>query len=105
MVGRSRGVVDGENARINLQDCLLFTLEETRETILEADDEAGLVYRPPEADEVYASAGNGIAMGDIDRVLYLADFRNRLDGFGNGYTHRKENFYVLFRDGTAYRHA
>ncbi|WP_242675155.1 hypothetical protein [Phytopseudomonas dryadis] len=105
VVGQPRSVVDGENARINLRDCRLFTLEETRETIAETDDEAGLVHRPPEADEVYAGPGKGMAMKDIDRVLYVAEFENRLDGFGNGYTHREEDVYVLLRDGTAYRHA
>ena len=105
VIGRPRNVIDGNNAEISLRDCTLLTLEETKETIAPTDDEAGLVHRPPDADEVHAGPGKGISMDDIDRVLYVAEFQNRMDGFGNGYTDRDEDIYVLLSDGTAYRHA
>lgn len=88
---------------VSLDDCQLFDLEAVDLAGID-DDSAGLMLRPPEYDEAYAGPGDGMAMGDIDRVLYAASFENRLDGFGNGYTDREENIYVLLRDGTAYRH-
>ncbi|WP_260679638.1 hypothetical protein [Ectopseudomonas mendocina] len=104
VVGQPRNVIDGKNAEISLRDCQLFTLEQTQESMPQANDEAGLVHRPPEAAEVYAGPGKGIAMNKVDRVLYVADFQNRMDGFGNGYTSREEDIYVLLSDGTAYHH-
>ncbi len=63
------------------------------------------MLRPLDYAEAYGAPGAGIVLSDIDRVLYDAEFANRMDGFGNGYTQRDEDIYVLLRDGTAYRHA
>lgn len=63
------------------------------------------MLRPLDYAEAYGAPGAGIALSGIDRVLYDAEFANRMDGFGNGYTQRDEDIYVLLRDGTAYRHA
>ena len=32
------------------------------------------------------------------------NFETRMDGFGNGYVDRREDVYVLLRDGTGWRH-
>lgn len=97
---------DREGGTISLNDCRAFT-HDPAETELAgiADDSAGLMLRPPEYAEAYAGPGQGIALDQVDRVLYDAEFENRMDGFGNGYTHRREDIYVLLDDGTAYRHA
>lgn len=90
---------------VSLGNCRVFNHDPDTVTLAGiADDSAGLMLRPPEYDEAFAGPGEGIAIGDIDRVLYDAAFENRLDGFGNGYTDRQEDIYVLLRDGTAYRH-
>lgn len=89
---------------ISLNDCRVFPLDAQTGLASLADDSAGLMLRPPEYDEAFAGPGEGIGMGEIDRVLYSADFSNQIDGFGNGYTARDEEIYVLLRDGTAYRH-
>lgn len=104
VIGRVRNVIEGKNAEISLRDCQLFTLEQTGASLARVDDQSGLVHRPPEANEVHAGPGKGIAMADVDRVLYVADFAHRLDGFGNGYTSRDEDIYVLLSDASAYRH-
>lgn len=96
---------DREGGVIALNDCRVFTYDpEAAELASMDDDSAGLMLRPPEYDEAFAGPGAGIALGDIDRVMYDAEFQNRIDGFGNGYTDRQEDIYVLLRDGTAYRH-
>lgn len=95
---RAGGVISLDDCRVLSDDygaADLATME---------DDGAGLMLRPPAYEEAYAGPGQGIAMADVDRVLYDAEFSNRLDGFGNGYTDRREDIYVLLRDGTAYRH-
>lgn len=104
VVGQVRNVIDGKNAQISLRECQVLTLEQSKAPLAKADDQAGLVHRPPEADEVFAGPGKGIAMAKVDRVLYVAEFAHRLDGFGNGYTHREEDVYVLLSDASAYRH-
>ncbi len=97
---------DREGGRINLEKCQLFVHDPAEVTLATVeDDSAGLMLRPPEYDEAFAGPGLGIAMSDVERVLYDATFENRMDGFGNGYTDRQEDIYVLLRDGTAYRHA
>lgn len=93
-----------EGGVIGLRDCAIYALADTGHELTTGDDRAGLMLRPLEFDEAFAGPGAGIAMGEIDRVLYAADFTNRMDGFGNGYTDRQEDIYVLLRDGTAYRH-
>ncbi|MDR7126353.1 hypothetical protein [Pseudotabrizicola sp. 4114] len=106
VVGEPRWVSEREDSGvIGLRDCSLFRLEETGMALTQGDDTSGLMPRPPAFDEIYAGPDAGIAAGDIDRVLYAAEFTNRMDGFGNGYTDRREDIYVLLRDGTAYRHA
>ena len=104
VIGQVRNVIDGKNAEISLRECQILTLEQTQTPLAKADDQAGLVHRPPEANEVFAGPGKGIAMAEVDRVLYVADFAHRLDGFGNGYTSRDEDIYVLLSDASAYRH-
>lgn len=87
---------------INLGNCQVAAAPAPSSPSL--DDSAGLMLRPLEFDEAFAGPDQGIRLSEVDRVLYLADFTNRLDGFGNGYTDRQEDIYVLLRDGTAYRH-
>lgn len=105
LVGTPRSVFDGtEGGSLTLERCSLFTVAETGRPFVEEDDQAGLMLRPLEFDEAFAGANAGIALGDVERVLYESSFDNRLDGFGNGYVDRNENIYVLLRDGSAYRH-
>ncbi|MBF0680303.1 MAG: hypothetical protein IR164_15360 [Devosia sp.] len=88
---------------INLGDCRVSNAKPTNGAPA-IDDSAGLMLRPLEFTEAFASPNAGLAMNQVDRVLYAADFANRIDGFGNGYIDRQEDIYVLLRDGTAYRH-
>lgn len=105
VVGTPRMVVESSGGGgIGLDRCSLFTLEEVGRPFAEEDDSAGLVLRPLEFDEAYAGPNRGIALGDVDRLLYASSFDNRLDGFGNGYIDRQEAIYVLLRNGSAYRH-
>lgn len=106
LVGEVRWVADRlEGGEISLDDCQVFAHDPTENDLMTlADDSAGLMLRPLDFAEAYAGPGQGIALDQIDRVLYNAQFANRLDGFGNGYTQRDENIFVLLRDGTAYRH-
>lgn len=106
VVGRPRSVFDASiGGKLKLDRCSVFTVQETGRPFVEEDDKAGLMPRPLEESEAYAGPNKGIALNKVDRVLYEASFNNRMDGFGNGYVDRKENIYVLLRDGTAYRHA
>lgn len=105
VVGTVRSVTDGtEGGIVRLDRCSLFTVAETGRPMVEEDDSAGLMIRPLEFDEAYAGPNAGIALDEVDRVLYDAQFDNRIDGFGNGYIDRREDIYVLLRDGSAYRH-
>lgn len=88
---------------INLRDCRVSKAKAS-DADPSIDDSAGLMLRPLEFAEAFAGANAGIAMNQVDRVLYAADFSNRIDAFGNGYIDRQEDIYVLLRDGTAYRH-
>ncbi len=88
---------------INLRDCRVSKAKVT-DAAPAVDDRAGLMLRPLEFAEAFAGPNAGITMNQVDRVLYAADFANRIDGFGNGYIDRQEDIYVLLRDGTAYRH-
>ena len=105
VVGRPRSVFDTPiGGKLKLDRCSIFTVQETGRPFVEEDDTAGLMPRPLEESEAYAGPNKGIALSQVDRVLYEASFNNRMDGFGNGYVDRKENIYVLLREGTAYRH-
>ncbi|MGQ4274425.1 hypothetical protein [Terrihabitans sp. B22-R8] len=105
LVGRPRSVLDlHTGGKLKLEKCGIFTVEEAGRPFVEEDDTAGLMPRPLEENEAYAGPNAGIALRQVDRVLYESSFDNRLDGFGNGYIDREENIYVLLRDGTAYRH-
>lgn len=106
VVGQVRWVRDErEGGVVSLDDCRVFVHDPAEMALGTLDDDsAGLMLRPLEYDEAFAGPGAGIAMNEVDRVLYDAEFSNRMDGFGNGYTQRDENIYVLLRDGTAYRH-
>lgn len=106
VVGEPRWIREHSNGgTVALRDCSLFRLEDTGIALVQSDDTSGLMLRPPEFDEIYAGPEAGLSIDDVDRVLYDADFTNRMDGFGNGYTDRQEDVYVLLDDGTAYRHA
>lgn len=107
VIGEVRWVRDArEGGELSLDDCRVLVHDPAEGALTTiADDSAGLMLRPLDYAEAYAGPGAGIALNDVDRVLYDAEFANRLDGFGNGYTQRDENIYVLLRDGTAYRHA
>lgn len=106
VVGMPSSVLDSHaGGKLTLTKCHLFTPEETGRPFVEEDDGGGLVPRPLEESEAYAGPYRGIAIGDVERVLYESSFDNRLDGFGNGYVDREEAVYVLLRDGTAYHHA
>lgn len=107
VVGQVRWVLDRrEGGEVSLDGCRIFQHEPGEVPLATIDDESmGLMLRPPDFDEAYAGPGQGILIDDVDRVLYLGEFANRIDGFGNGYTQRDEDIYVLLRDGTAYRHA
>ncbi|MBP2302080.1 hypothetical protein [Azospirillum picis] len=105
VAGMPRSVLDAHTGgKLTLTKCSLFTPEETRRPFVEEDDTVGLMPRPLEESEAYAGPNNGIALGEVESVLYESSFDNRLDGFGNGYVDREEAVYVLLRDGTAYRH-
>jgi hypothetical protein len=67
-------------------------------------ESGGLALRPPNAQEANAGPGKGIQMGDVEKVAYKSDVRMSLDGFGNLYTDRNEDTYVLLKDGTAYHY-
>lgn len=91
---------------LSLDDCRVLDDDQfDGELTTNVDEWRGLMLRPLEFEEAYGGPGAGLALGDVDRVLYAAEFANRMDGFGNGYTQRDEEIYVLLRDGTAYRHA
>lgn len=106
VVGEPRWVREhSTGGTVALRNCSLFKLEDTGIALTQSDDTRGLMLRPPDFDEIYAGPEAGIQIDDIDRVLYDADFTNRMDGFGNGYTDRQEDVYVLLEDGTAYLHA
>ena len=106
VVGEVRWVNDArEGGELSLDECRLFAHDPAQVAMTTiADDSAGLMLRPLDYAEAFAGPAAGIAPGDVDRVLYDAEFANRMDGFGNGYTQREEDIYVLLRDGTAYRH-
>lgn len=106
IAGQFRWISDeAEGGVLALNECRIFTHDPAQTALATiSDDSAGLRVRPPEYEEAFAGPGEGIRLRDIDRVLYAADFTNRIDGFGNGYTDRREDIYVLMRDGTAYRH-
>lgn len=106
VVGEPRWVREHSNGgTVALRACSLFRLENTGIALTPGNDISGLMLRPPEFDEIYAGPEAGLSIDDIDRVLYEGDFTNRMDGFGNGYTDRQEDVYVLLDDGTAYLHA
>ncbi|EKF61552.1 hypothetical protein QWE_00070 [Agrobacterium albertimagni AOL15] len=105
LVGTPVSVTDGtEDGIVRLSRCSLFTVSEVGRPFVDEDDTAGLMLRPLEFDEAYGGPNAGIAVSQIDRVLYDSSFGNRLDGFGNGYVDRREDVYVLLRDGRAYQH-
>jgi hypothetical protein len=106
VVGAVRWIADRrEGGEISLDDCRVFAHDPDQISLVTlADDSAGLMLRPLDFVEAYAGPGQGISVETIERVLYDAEFSNRIDGFGNGYTQRDEDIFVLLRDGTAYRH-
>lgn len=106
IAGEVRWVHDSDaGGSITLRTCRL--LSERAVTGLAAADvpeDGGLMTRPPEAEEVYAGPDKGIAAADVEKVIYKGDFMPTMDGFGNSYTLRTEDTYVLLKSGTAYRH-
>ncbi|WP_283180064.1 hypothetical protein [Gemmobacter sp. 24YEA27] len=89
---------------ITLDRCSTEALGDARGPVATGDDSAGLMLRPPTAEEIYAGPGQGIATKDLTHILYEADFDFRIDGFGNSYTDRNEAIWLLLDDGSAYRH-
>jgi hypothetical protein len=67
-------------------------------------ESGGLALRPPNAQEANAGPGKGIQMGDVERIAYKSDVRMGIDGFGNLYSDRNEDTYILLKDGTAYHY-
>jgi hypothetical protein len=67
-------------------------------------EDGGLALRPPTPEEAYAGPDKGLNAKDVAKVVYKAVFTTGIDGFGNGYTSRSEDTYVLLRDGSAYEH-
>jgi hypothetical protein len=65
-------------------------------------ESGGLALRPPNAQEANAGPGKGIQMRDVERIAYKSDVRMAIDGFGNLYSDRNEDTYILLKDGTAY---
>jgi hypothetical protein len=63
----------------------------------------GLELRPPAAEEANAGPGKGIRMRDVERVAYKLDRRMSFS-LGSYSMERKEDTYILLKDGTAYRH-
>ena len=106
IVGKIRWIRDDrEGGALSLDGCRVYGHDPAQIELGKlADDSAGLMLRPLEYEEAFAGPGKGIDMTQVDRVLYDADFATRIDGFGNGYTQRDEEIYVLLRDGTAYHH-
>lgn len=105
--GEARRVFDAESgtrAVLYLDDCEIAAPEAAGAAALGAPADEGLTLRPPSEEEAWAGPGLGIAMKDVDRVLYDARFDSRLDGFGNLYTDRDEDIYVLLKDGSSYQH-
>ncbi|MDD2868658.1 hypothetical protein [Neomegalonema sp.] len=105
--GEARRIFDvrsGIRAVLYLNDCKVSTLAAAGSLAPGEPPAEGLSPRPPSEEEAYAGPGKGVALKDVDRVLYDADFTTGLDGFGNLYTNRREDIYVLLKDGTSYRH-
>jgi hypothetical protein len=67
-------------------------------------ESGGLALRPPNAQEANAGPGKGIQMGEVEKIAYKSDVRMGIDGFGNLYSDRNEDTYILLKDGTAYHH-
>ena len=86
-----------------LHRCRPLTLTEAAVPMAD-DGPVELVSRPPEANEMRAAPGQGVAPEQMESVLHDATFENRIDGFGNGYVERSEAIYVLLHDGQAWRH-
>ena len=79
-------------------------VDSARLTKANLPESGGLELRPPNAREANAGPGKGIQMGDVEKIAYKSDVRMRLDGFGNSYTDRNEDTYILLKDGTAYHY-
>jgi hypothetical protein len=67
-------------------------------------ESGGLALRPPSAQEANAGPDKGIQTKDVENIAYKADVRTSIDGFGNLYSDRNEDTYVLLKDGTAYHY-
>lgn len=89
---------------VKLENCEHSPLRLIGTVMARKGDEAGLMPRPVDETEAYAGPREGPPMRSIDQVIYNADFSMRLDGFGNGYTDRTEDIYVLLKNGQAFRH-
>jgi hypothetical protein len=87
---------------INLAKCGF--VDGARLTKANLPESGGLALRPPNAQEANAGPGKGIQMRDVERIAYKSDVRMGIDGFGNLYSDRNEDTYVLLKDGTAYHH-
>jgi hypothetical protein len=67
-------------------------------------ESGGLKMRPPSAEEANAGPGKGIQLRDVEQVVYKLDRRTSFSAMGGGFSmDRREDTYVLLKDGTAYR--
>lgn len=92
-----------EGGVVELDDCAILA-DPADWPVAQGDATSGTMLRPLSEAEAYAGPGAGIRPGDVAHLLYDAQFDFRVDGFGNSYTDRQEDIYVLLKDGTAWRH-
>jgi hypothetical protein len=86
---------------IVLAKCAL--LDGAQMTKADLPESGGLELRPPAAEEANAGPGKGIRMRDVEKVVYKLDRRTSFS-LGSYSMERREDTYVLLKDGTAYRH-
>lgn len=105
VVGTIRQVIAQEEGGVVVLDrCGGFPLSAVNYPVARGDATPGLMLRPPSDAEAFAGPGAGIDPADMAHLLYDAEFNVGIDGFGNSYTDRREEIWVLLQDGTAYHH-
>ena len=88
---------------INLSYCRLLD-DPSRLARSDLPDDAGLEYRPPSDEELYAGADKGIPADQIEAMLFREQFQVGINPGGGSYTDRNEDSYLLLKDGTAYHY-
>jgi hypothetical protein len=67
-------------------------------------ESGGLQIRPPSAEEAHAGPGKGIQLRDVEKVAYKLDQSMDFSPLSGGFSpNRREDTYILLKDGTAYR--